>query len=107
MRRKEIFGEIILELAENRMWALDLKNKGRGSHTQLAPKKLSDLSLLSSSVGGEGKSRLWSAPEACWYIKDLCPRPVIEIANSREFVHVIKTLSLLFHLPDSIIAAMY
>lgn len=58
-KKKEIFGETALELAENRMWALDLKNKGRGSHTQLAPEKLNLLSLLSSSVGGEGKSRLW------------------------------------------------
>lgn len=29
-KKKETFGETALELTENRMWALDLKNKGRG-----------------------------------------------------------------------------
>lgn len=58
-RKKGIFGETALELAENGIWALGLKNKSRWSHTQLAPKKLNVLSPLSSSIGGERRKRPW------------------------------------------------
>lgn len=58
-KKEEIFGETALELAENRIWALDLENKGSGSPTQLAPKKLSLPALFSRSFGEEGKAGLW------------------------------------------------
>ena len=54
-KKKGVFSET--ELTENRICALDLKNKGSQSHSQLAPKKLNLPSLLSSSLGGREKGR--------------------------------------------------
>lgn len=57
-KEKEVFGETALKLIENRIWALDMRNIGSESHTQLSPKKHNLPSLLSSFFDGEREGRL-------------------------------------------------